>query len=181
MNLKWVFWTGLLAILVFFGVIYFGIKYDWVNESRPSTSSNSKQVKKSLDTNAEKLSSVSSSDSTIPKAKRNSVNPELIDETAIPAEEKVLGSADLTIEEVVSGCQSLSEAIGIPQDKLDQAISECVDRNSGHLASEGEQSTNERDKMIREQCNVAITQQDLLSEGEVKMLVDECVASMSIN
>lgn len=183
MNLKWVFWTGLLAILVFFSVIYFGIKYNWVGESRPNTA-NSSQVKKDLNSSAvisKQPSSLISSKNTSSKLEGNGVNPELIDEATATVEEKILGSTDLTIGEVVSGCQSLSESIGVPENKLDQAISECIERNSSHLANEDTQSSDERSMMVREQCDIAITQKDLLSADEIKMLVDECVASMSAN
>lgn len=178
MNLKWLFWTGLLATIVFFSAIYFGMKYDWASsnsDSRRSTAEKSLSTKPIIkQSNSTKLGVQSISNSP-----GNGVNPELIDETDVIEEQKTLGATDLTIEEVVSQCQALSESIGIPQRKLDQAISECVDRNSRHLSTDDEAVDAERAALIREQCNVAITQQDLLSEQEVKLLVDECVASMS--
>jgi len=178
MNLKWVFWTGLLAILVFFSVIYFGIKHDWVGGSRPNTSDSSHAASQpSLSSESNKQTSSANPSA---EAQGNGVKPELIDEAAMTVEKKVLGSNDLTIEEVVSRCQNLTESIGIPDNKLEQAISECIERNSRHLASEDNQSSDEREVLVREQCNVAITQKDLLSEDEIKMLIDECVASMSI-
>ena len=181
MNLKWLFWTGLLAIIVFFSAIYFGIKYDWVSSN---SDSNSRMIEKSLDTKAHITQSGSTTEAekqSISESPSNGVEPELIDEIDVSEEEKILGAADLTIEEVVSQCQSLSESIGIPQEKLEQAISECVDRNSWHLSTDDKAVDTERAMLIREQCNVAITQKDLLSTEEIKLLVDECVASMSTN
>ena len=182
MSLKWIFWTGLLAVLVFFGVIYFGIKYEWVGGSRP-TSSQTKTLQPPKPESKTRSASASYLTENVSGDIGNGVNPELIDEAEAILEERVLGVDDLTIEEVVSQCQQLSETIGVPLDRLDQSISECVDRNSTHLSSDAEnnQSQDERDLMIREQCEVAITQKDLLSAYEVKMLVDECVASMSVN
>ena len=182
MKLKWLFGAGLLGIVVFFSAIYLGMKYNWVSESRPATP-------KVVQTKKQQLHSVNKADNKTPAisssnlsgTEGNGVDPQLIDEIDTTVEEKILGSTDLTIEEVVAECQSLSNAIGIPDSRLEHAIGECVDRNSRHLVSNDGQSTDERDKLIREQCNAAITQKDLLSSDEIKMLVDECVASMSIN
>ena len=181
MSLKWIFWTGLLAVLVFFGVIYFGIKYEWVGQSRPTSSQTKTRLTPKPETKMQPASASYLTDNASGDI-GNGVNPELIDEAERIPEERVLGVDDLTIEEIVSQCQQLSESIGVPLDSLDQSISECINRNSTHLArDEDDQSQDERAIMIREQCNVAITQKDLLSAYEVKMLVDECVASMSIN
>ncbi len=181
MNLKWLFWTGLLAIIVFFSAVYFGIKYDWINsQSEPK---NTAEIK--LSSEPEMKNSSSARTKILGRSESSGsggLKPELIDEEVSTSEEsKVLGSSELSIEEVVSQCQILSETIGVPQEKLEQSISECVDRNSGHLSAEGDPVDNQRATMIREQCNMAITQKELLSNEEIKLLVDECVASMSIN
>jgi len=183
MNLKWLFWTGLLAVVVFFSAIYFGIKYDWVSGSQPSASSTSTIQKKTISQPSLKQPSLPKAViNSVVESPGNGVKPELIDETDFVSEDQnLLGSSELTIDEVVAQCQSLSESIGVPQQRLEQAINECVDRNSRHLASDEESIDSEREMLIREQCNVAITQRDLFSDEEVKLLVDECVASMSVN
>jgi len=181
MNLRWVFWTGLLAFLVFFSVVYFGIKYDWVGGSTPSTST-SNQLKE-LNSDTKLHTEGSQKDLTEPPSsanKGNGVSPELIDEAAVDVEGNALGSPNLTIEEVVTACQNVSESIGVPEDRTEQAVSECVDRNSRHLTA-GNKTASQREVMIKEQCRVAITQKQLLSENEIKMLVDECFASMTRN
>jgi len=183
MKLKWLFWTVLLAIIVFFSVIYFGVKYDWVSSSQPKRSNAAANQQKSTPQSA-----VKESDPIYPEIKNapvssgNGVKPELIDEEVeVSKGQSELGSADLTIDQVVAQCQSLSETIGVPQQRLEQSISECVDRNSRHLVGDKKPVNSERQSLIREQCNVAITQQELLSNEEIKLLVDECVASMSAN
>jgi len=181
MNLKWLFWTGLLAIVVFFGAIYFGIKYDWINSAKPDTShagANKKRLTSPYDVEPSNL--IHSEVKSISKSPRKGMTPQLIDETDVVSENQtILGSVDLTIDEVVSECQSLSESIGIPEHKLELAVSECVDRNSRHLTAHERSVDRERAMLIREQCNVAITQKELLSNEEIKLLVDECVATMS--
>ena len=175
MNLKWLFGTGLLATVIFFSVVYFGMKYNWVSGSNPSASTNSKQNKLKIDKSQNTLSRLPE---TLEK-KDSSAGLELIDEEPTEPTEGLsnLGSSELAIEDIVAQCQRLSQSVGIPESKLEQAIIECVDRNSRHLTTEN--PANERDERIREQCNIAITQKDLLSDEEVKMLVDECAASMT--
>ena len=175
MNLKWLFGTGLLATVIFFGVIYFGMKYDWVNGSSPSAAKTNNQIKlkidKSQDTPSLTPKTLEKSDS--------SAGLELIDEEVVESIDSLdsLGSSDLSIEDIVAQCQRMSQTIGVPESKLEQAIIECVDRNSRHLTNE--KPVDDREMRVREQCNIAITQKDLLSNEEIKMLVDECVASMT--
>lgn len=172
MKFKSLLLTGIIAVLVFISVVYFGMKYDWVNEAEPKfKSSQSSDSPNSVPS----FGATSSSES--PASIGNGVKPELIDETPISIEGQSLGSSQLTIEEVVSQCHDIATSVGIPEQQFEQAVIECIDRNSSHLKSE-QVEVDERSMMIREQCDFAITQKDLLSPEEVKMLVDECVASM---
>ena len=177
MNLKWLFGTGLLAIVIFFSAVYLGMKYNWISGSNPSTANSNTQIKLKIDKNEEidnqrPIVALENLDSSAGLA--------LIDEEVIEPVSAIdnLGSSDLTIEDIVAQCQRLSQSVGIPESKLEQAIIECVDRNSGHLTTE-KPVDDERNQRVREQCNIAITQKDLLSSEEIKMLVDECVASMT--
>ena len=172
MKLKSLLLTGIIAVLVFIGVVYFGMKYNWVNEAEPKFTSS--QSNKTPNTTAPQTTSTSELTST---TGGNGVKPELIDETPISVEGQALGSSQLTIEEVVSQCHDIATSVGIPEQQFEQAVIECIDRNSAHLKSESVE-IDERALRIREQCDLAITQRELLSPEEVKMLVDECIASM---
>lgn len=176
MNLKWLFGTGLLATVIFFSVIYFGMKYNWVTGSSPSNANNS-QIRLKVDKTQD---SQKNQHTKALEKSDGSAGLELIDEEIVEPLESInsLGSTDLTIEDIVAQCQRMSQSVGIPESKLEQAIIECVDRNSRHLNAET--PLDEREMRVREQCNIAITQKDLLSTEEVKMLVDECVASMTV-
>jgi hypothetical protein len=117
---------------------------------------------------------------TLNNLNNNNPAPELIDEEITDSSfesSTLLNPSDLTIEQVVAQCQRLSESIGVPKLKLEQAMTECVDRNSSHLTSP--EPLGERDTLVREQCIIAVSQSELLSNEEIKMLVDECVASMT--
>lgn len=177
MKLKSFFWTGLIAVLLFFLVVYLGIKYDWVNEAEPkfpakhqSTSSTPQATQQSAASEAPQPAAVTG----------NGSEPELVEEPlAEPdaTDSPLLGSTALGIEDIVTQCQNIATSVGIPAQQFDQAVLECIDRNSGHL-QETQNVIDERTLRIREQCDLAITQRDLLSVEEIKMLVDECVASM---
>ena len=165
--------------MLFFSVVYFGMKYNWVNGS-PSTSRSKSDTTLQIPQTNNQDNVTTSNNSTQENAispDSNIKKPELIDEAELSSE-RLLGDSTLTIEEVVSQCQSRSAAVGIPDEKLEQAIIECVDRNSSHLLTDSSEHS-DGSKLIREQCNMAITQKELLSDDEIKMLVDECVASMS--
>lgn len=180
MNLKWLFWAGLLAIVVFFSAVYFGMKYNWASGSH-SSASNSRSTANQTPAQPQ-ISSRLRTDEAKPSGliKKHSGPPAILIEEDTPADARnTLGSAVLTIEEVVTKCQHLSESIGIPEQKLKQAVIECVDRNSNHLTTQ-DGGTDNRETVIREQCDMAITQKELLSTNEIKMLVDECVASMTL-
>ena len=173
MKLKSLLWTGLIAVLVFVGVVYFGIKYNWINQAEPKYSSSHSENK--TQTSSSPSSQVLSSESI--EQTGNGIKPELIDEIPVAIESQTLGSSGLTIEEVVSQCHDIATSVGIPEQQFEQAVIECIDRNSAHLKSE-QIELDERAIRIREQCDLAITQRELLSTEEVKMLIDECVASM---
>lgn len=173
MKLKSFLWTGLIAVFVFFSVVYFGMKYNWVDEAKPKYTS-SETMKKAEDTLlANPKASIHESMSQM----GNGLEPELIDEVPVAVKSQTLGSTNLTIEEVVSKCHDIATSVGIPELQFEQAVIECIDRNSFHLKHE-QSELNERAMRIQEQCNLAITQRELLSEEEIKILTDECVASM---
>lgn len=170
MNFKALLWTSLMAILLFFTVVYLGMKYDWVNEAKPKYTS-SDAIKNPI------TSAPSTPNNRLTTQAGNGIKPKLIDEAPVIVEGQTLGSSKLTIEEVVTECQSIATSVGIPEQQFDQAVLECIDRNSNHLKSEQNQ-LNERTQRIQEQCDMAITQKEFLSAEEIKILIDECVASM---
>lgn len=175
MNLKWLFGTAVLATIVFFGVVYFGMKYNWVGSSTQTTANIKLKAKDNTQSKTIKASKLVNNS----ESPRNVSGPELIDEEALDNSEGIitLGSSELTIDEIVSQCQRMSQSIGVPGLKIEQVVIECVNRNSRHLTTQIPEG--ERDTLVREQCNIAIAQNDLLSSEEIKMLVDECVASMA--
>lgn len=182
MKFKWIFWTLVIAAIVFFSVVYFGIKYNWVNQAAPKyqTSDSVKQTDTTgtLPLGVPTLENDSQALTTTPNA-GNGVKPELLDEEPVAAvDSQILGSASLNIEQIVDQCHSIATNVGIPAAQFDQAVLECIERNSQHLNDGAPEVLSEREVLIREQCDLAITQKELLSEAEVKILIDECVASM---
>jgi len=171
MTLKSIFWTTIVAVIVFFVAVYLGMKYNWVQDAKPklATSANVEQTNTIGSVSLEKTEPL--------KREVNAKSPELIDEPASKNSTSLtLGSSELSIESVVSQCQSLTQSVGIPEAQVEQAMLECIERNSGHLTVENS-ALDDQSQVIRERCNSAITQRELLSEEEIKMLLDECVAS----
>lgn len=181
MKFKWIFWTLVIAAIVFFSVVYFGIKYNWVNQAAPKypTSDSVKQTDTTgtLPLGVPTIENDGQATTTAPNS-GNGVKPELLDEEPVAIDSQILGSASLNIEQIVDQCHSIATNVGIPAEQFDQAVLECIERNSNHLNDDAPEALSEREVLIREQCDLAITQKELLSEEEVKMLVDECVASM---
>ena len=172
MALKSISWTVTIAVLVFFTAVFLGMKYNWVQDAEPKLSS-SDNVKQT-----DSVGSVSLNNTTQLTLDKNTKAPELIDEPITTSNDQILlGSVDLSIEDIVSQCQTLTHSVGIPAAQLEQAMMECINRNSSHLTQQDDSDISDSSKEIREQCNSAITQQELLSQEEVKMLLDECVAS----
>lgn len=181
MKFKWIFWTLLIAALVFFSVIYFGIKYDWVNNATPKypTADSVKQTDTTGTLSLGVPAPENDSQAATPApSEGNGIKPELLDEEPIALDSQILGSTTLNIEQIVDQCHNIVTSVGVPAEQFDQAVLECIERNSHHLDDDAAQAVDERELLIRKQCDLAITQKELLSEEEVKMLVDECVASM---
>ncbi|PID46260.1 MAG: hypothetical protein CSB47_04860 [Proteobacteria bacterium] len=173
MKLKSLIWTILIATLLFFTIVYLGIKYEWVNEAKPKYPQNTKIQQEKIGTLL--LPETDTGKSAAETG--NGTQPELIEEVPVPLHGDQLGSSTLSIEEIVTQCQNIATSVGIPEQQFDQAVLECIDRNSAHLKTE-QTIVDERVERIRRQCDLAITQRELLSTEEIKMLVDECVASM---
>ena len=113
-------------------------------------------------------------DRTIDKTKQL---PVLIDEPEqINHAVMTLGSLALSIEDIVSECQTLTQSVGIPSAQVEEAMMECINRNSSHL-TQNDSALDEKMKEVQRQCDANITQRELLSEEEVKILLDECIAS----
>jgi len=173
MSLKSIIWTAAIAVIVFFITVSLGIKYNWVQSAEPKLHTSATVEK------TDTIGSVSLEKANSFALDKSIKAPELIDE---PLEANThstyLGSTDLSIEDIVSRCQALTQSVGIPEAKVEQAMMECINRNSTHLVNnEFTADKNEKLNLLQEQCDSAITQRDLLSPEEVKMLLDECVAS----
>jgi len=170
MSLKTIIWTILIAVIVFFSAVYLGIKNNWVEDAEPKLS---RSASVSQENTTGSVALKAPAHLTLDK---NEKVPELIDEPAeAPSFENTLGSTELSIEDIVAQCQALTQSVGIPSAQEEQAMMECINRNSTHLSQGDLTSTNS--DTLREDCDSAITQRELLSQEEIKMLVDECVAS----
>ncbi|RVU84458.1 hypothetical protein EOL70_09340 [Leucothrix sargassi] len=174
MTLKSITWAIILGLIVFFTAIYLGIKYEWVQDAEPKLSSSANV------TQSDTVGTVAQEASSPLLLDENEKSPELIDEPETTSTPLSLGSTELSIEEIVSQCQTLTQSIGVPEAQVEQATMECINRNSTHLTQQTESVTDNNEiQKIREECDSALVQRELLSEEEIKILLDECVASAS--
>lgn len=168
MKIKWLFGTGLLAFIVFFSAIYFGMKYNWVHSANQQSVSNTQsKLKPQPNHLTDKRASTQLSNRSSIKNHTTSPQPQLIDEVERDQ-----------FDEVVAQCRKASESIGVPVSKLDQSIAECVNRKNAAANYQSELSHGALS--AREQCTAAISQNELLSNEEIKILIDDCSASMNI-
>lgn len=198
MKWKTLLWTVVLSVLIFFILVYLGMKFQWVDAL---------QHKKTLENEKVALE--------IPKnPQTEGVEPELIDEkqrsgkfnsadideeevteegsdakkdtktsfqhALIGEETRLVDFTGMPLEMVVAECRRISKKVGIPAKQFNQSVNECATRNfQGRTSDNPARSRNVQAK-FRKQCKDAIPeeQQALFSPEEMKLLIDECVADL---
>ncbi|MCK5901684.1 MAG: hypothetical protein KAG28_00930 [Cocleimonas sp.] len=177
MNWKTLLWTVIISILIFFTLVFLGMKYQWVRGL---------QDKKVLEN--EKI------DLQIPKGKPSDttlVAPILLDEkpplpkkhprfspSLVGEETALVDFTGMPLELVVKECRRISKKVGIPEARFMQSVNECAVRNfQGRTSLHASRSRNVL-SMFRKTCkaNIPLDQQALLLPEEMKLLIDECVA-----
>jgi len=177
MKWKTLLWTMVLAVVVFFVMVFLGMKYQWVKGL---------QDKKTIANEKITLE--------IPENKTNSdVGIELVEEKERKSEDGSAFSPSLLGEEtdlvdftgmplelVVAECRRISKKIGVPANRFTQSVNECATRNfQGKSPNKMPHSRNVM-AGLRKQCKgrIPYEQQALLSPEEMKLLIDECVADL---
>ncbi len=179
MTWKTLFWTLAFSILIFFVMVFLGMKFQWVRAL---------QDKKILENEKVVLK--------IPKAS-NPVRskPELLDEKApvvatvtadvkdgssyslIGEETQLIDFTGMPLELVREECRRISTKVGVPKERFNQSVNECVTRNfQGKIADNVARSRNVQTN-LRKQCKRTLSseQQALFSPEEMKLIIDECV------
>jgi hypothetical protein len=173
--------TIAVSILIFFTLVFLGMKFQWVRAL---------QDKKILEN--EKVTLV------IPKnPSPKTSKPELIDEkelvvatdtttdakngfshSLVGEETQLVDFTGMPLELVAEECKRISIKVGVPTEQLTESVNECTTHNfQGRIAEDATDSRNVKAN-LRKQCKTAIPieQQELFSPEEMKLIIDECVA-----
>ncbi len=198
MKWKTLLWTVVLSVLIFFTLVYLGMKFQWVDAL---------QDKKTLENEKVALE--------IPKNPQSeAVEPELIDEkqrsgelntadvdkedateeggdatkdtkTSFPhsligEETQLVNFTGMPLEMVVEECRRISKKVGIPAKQFNQSVNECTTRNFQGRSSDNPARSRNVQAKLRKQCKDSIPeeQQALFSPEEMKLLIDECVVDL---
>lgn len=193
MKWKTLFWTAGISVFIFFLLVYFGMKYQWVQAL---------QDKKTLE-NEKVTLEIPENDG--PEAP---VKPELLDEKApasvgndpqanlgvdqeankpkgfepslLGEETDVVDFTGMPLELVVEECRRISTKVGVPEERFNQSVNECAARNFQGKATEDSKQARIDQAALRKQCKQGIPdeQQALLAPEEMKLLIDECVLEL---
>lgn len=178
MKWKTLLWTVVLAIVVFFVMVFLGMKYQWVQGLQDKKTVPNEKITLEIPVNT---------------INANGLVPVLVEEKGRKNEDGSAFSPSLLGEEtdlvdftgmprelVVEECRRISTKVGVPADRFAQSVNECATRN--FQGKSPNQMARSRNVMagLRKQCKgrIPYAQQALFSPEEMKLLIDECVAGL---
>lgn len=180
MKWKTLLWTIMASILIFFILVYLGMKFQWVQALQdtrrlenekiilaiPKTSETIKPILKLLDEKERLI-----------KLKAEKSNAKSFAHTLVGEETKRINFKGMALDRVREECRRVSKKVGIPADQFKRSVSECATRNfQGRRVNNVARSRNLQ-ATLRKQCKQTFPadQQALFSPEEMKLLIDECV------
>ena len=183
MKWKTLFWTIAVSILIFFVLVFLGMKFQWVRALQDKRILENEKIALEIPKNPPLLVE----------------KPELVDEKKPIAENKtteikrsfpyaligeeaqLVDFTGMPLELVVEECRRISKKVGVPKKRFTLSVNECATRNFQGKTSEEEGGRSRNVQIgLRKQCKEAIPteQQELFSPEEIKLLVDECIADL---
>ncbi|MCK5918380.1 MAG: hypothetical protein KAG34_08135 [Cocleimonas sp.] len=198
--MKWkaLLWTLALSVIIFFTLVYLGMKFQWVDALQDKKTLENEKValeipktpqaeavepkliheqQRSGELNAADTGEGSTTEKRggTPKDTKAGFSHSLIGE-----ETQLVDFTGMPLEMVVEECRRISKKVGIPVEQFNQSVNECATRNfQGRTSDNPARSRNVQAK-FRKQCKDTIPeeQQALFSPEEMKLLIDECVADL---
>lgn len=174
MKWKTLLWTVLLAMIIFFVMVFLGMKYQWVQGL---------QDKKTIPNEKIALEIPASDKSTpvlVEETKRKSEDGSAFTPSLLGEETDLVDFTGMPLELVVEECRRISTKIGVPANRFTQSVNECATRN--FQGKSPDQMAHSRNVMagLRKQCKgrIPYEQQALFSPEEMKLLIDECIAEL---
>ena len=197
MKWKTLLWTVVLSVLIFFTLVYLGMKFQWVDALQDKKILKNEKVVLDIPKNPQIEAVVPALvDEKQRSGELNTVEVEeaVVEEVAdttkeekpsfsyslVGEETQLLDFTGMPLEMVVEECGRISKKVGVPAEQFNQSVNECARRNfQGRTADNPSRSRNVKAK-FRKQCKNSIPedQQALFSPEEMKLLIDECVADL---
>ena len=178
MKWKTLLWTVVLAVVIFFMVVFLGMKYQWVQGLQDKKTIPNEKI--ALEIPTSKTSAGGAAPALIEEKERKSEDGSAFSPSLLGEETDLVDFTGMPLELVVAECRRISTKIGVPVDRFTQSINECATRNfQGKSPGEMAHSRNVM-AGLRKQCKgrIPYDQQALYSPEEMKLLIDECVAGL---
>ncbi len=175
MKWKTLLWTIVLAVLIFFVMVFLGMKYQWVQALQNKKTIPNEKIELEIPETDEIVTPTLVDEKVRVNKDGNAFTPSLLGE-----ETDIVDFTGMPLELVVKECRRISKKIGVPEDRFAQSVNECATRN--FQGKSPEQMAHSRNVMagLRKQCKgrIPYAQQTLFSPEEMKLLIDECVADL---
>ena len=178
MKWKTLFWTIAVSVLIFFLLVFLGMKFQWVRALQDKKTLEKEKVVLEIPKTANPVASVpelldeNKSVITITTTTKPSFSHSLVGE-----ETQLVDFTGMPLELVIAECQRISKKVGIPVERFTQSVNECATRNfQGKTSNNVTRSRNVKAN-LRKHCKNTIPpeQQAFFSPEEMKLIIDECV------
>jgi hypothetical protein len=195
MKWKTVLWTLVLSILLFFTLIYLGMKFQWVKGLQDKKILENDRVTleipqtpvKTLQDDTSNRKKTENHPETMDKTNKSPPPPLSFAHSLVGEKMPSIDFNGMSLERVVEECRRISKQVGVPADRLHQSVTECTTRNfKGHASTNKHTTdhvTNSRNiqSKLKKQCEASIPadQQTLFSTEEMQLLIDECIAELN--
>ena len=178
MKWKTLLWTVVLAVVLFFVMVFVGMKYEWVKGLQDKKNIPNEKI--SLEIPANDINDSESTLTLVEEKERKNEDGSAFSPSLLGEETDIVDFTGMPLELVVAECRRISTKIGVPASRFTQSVNECTARNFQGKPSS--QKVHSRNVMagLRKQCKgrIPYDQQVLFSPEELKLLIDECVAEL---
>jgi len=187
MKWKTLLWTLVLSILLFFTLIYLGMKFQWVKGLQDKKILENDKVTLSIPQTPVKTLQDDTSSKQKSADDLETPPPRSFSHTLVGEEMPSIDFNGMSLELVVEECRRISKQVGVPADRLHQSITECTTRHFKENTPESQNKTGDTANSpnilssLKKQCkeSIPLEQQALFSREEMQLLIDECVSDLN--
>lgn len=176
--------TIAVSVLIFFILVFLGMKFQWVRALQDKKILENEKIALAIPKNP----SPKTSKPALIDEKEPTVATDTTDDTThsgfsyslVGEETQLVDFTGMPLELVVKECKRISTKVGVPTEQFTESVNECTTRNfQGRISEDVVRSRNVK-ASLRKQCKTAIPieQQELFSPEEMKLIIDECIADI---